>query len=62
MYVEFDVIAGRLNVSLDVPSVDLDYKSIMLDVWMNVCDDLEDIILNIPAFEWACAINAGDVH
>ena len=39
------------DVSLDVPSVGLDYNGVMLDVWINVCDDLEDKILNILAFE-----------
>jgi hypothetical protein len=34
----------------------------MLDVWMNVSDGLEDIIVTILAFEWAYAKNAADVH
>ena len=50
------------DVLLDVPIVGLDYNGVMLDVWINVCNDLEDTILNIPAFEWACAVNAANVH
>jgi len=50
------------DVSLDVLTVCVDCNGVMLDVWINVWDDLKDTTLNIPAFQWACAVNAADVH